>query len=162
MGARMRVTLRFLVAVALVTASFAQGPWAKKDWKQWSKDDCKKVLEESPWAQRWSESNTKMANFATRTRGTSGVGSESELEVHYVVQLRSALPIRKAVVRQALIASGYDGMEPPKQKDMEKQTESFLNRAYDDVIVVHVIYGSNVQEYNRDLATFWQTRYPEG
>jgi hypothetical protein len=30
------------------------------------------------------------------------------------------------------------------------------------VIVVHVIYGSNVQEYNRDLATYWQTHYPEG
>src|ERR1051325_3702018 len=45
---------------------------------------------------------------------------------------------------------------------MRKQTEGFLNRTYDDVIVVHVMYGSNVPEYNRDLATFWQTHYPEG
>jgi hypothetical protein len=45
---------------------------------------------------------------------------------------------------------------------MRKQTEGFLNRNYDDVVVVHVIYGSNVQEYNRDLATYWQTHYPEG
>jgi hypothetical protein len=158
----MRLTLRFSAVAVLTAVSFAQGPWIKKDWKQWSKDDCKKVLEDSPWAQRWSESNAKMANFATRTRGTSGVGSESELEVYYVVQFRSALPVRQAVVRQALIASGYDHMEPPKQKDMERQTESFLNRTYDDVIVVHVIYGSNVQEYNRDLVAFWQTTYPEG
>ncbi|HKF21888.1 MAG TPA: hypothetical protein VKE93_09980 [Candidatus Angelobacter sp.] len=158
----MRTAFLSFVALVLATASFAQGPWVKKDWKQWSKDDCKKVLEESPWAQRWSESNAKTANFATRTRGTSGVGSESELEVYYLMQFRSALPIREAVVRQALIASGYDRLEPPKQKDMEKQTEGFLNRTYDDVIVVHVIYGSNVQEYNRDLATYWQTHYPEG
>lgn len=167
MGAQMRVTLlrvtlRFLVAVALTTASFAQGPWAKKDWKQWSKDDCKKVLEDSPWAQRWSQSNSKVANFATPSRGTQGVGSESELSVYYVVQFRSARPIREAVVRQVLIANQYDLMDPEKKEAMRKQTEGFLNRNYDDVIVVHVVYGSNVQEYNRDLATFWQTHYSEG
>jgi hypothetical protein len=162
MGAFMRIALRSLIALVLATASFAQGPWVKKDWKQWSKDDCKKVLEDSPWAQRWVESNAKMANFATRTRGTSGVGSESELEAYYLVQFRSALPVREAVVRQVLIANNYDYREPEEQEVLRKQTEGFLKRAYDDVIVVHVIYGSNVQEYNRDLATYWQTHYPEG
>jgi len=157
----MKVTLRFLVIV-LATAGFAQGPWSKKDWKQWSKDDCKKVLEDSPWAQRWTQSGAKMANFATRTRGTSGVGSESELAVSYVIQFRSARPVREAVVRQVLIANQYDLLDPEKKEVMRKQTEGFLNRTYDDVIVVHVTYGSNVQEYNRDLATFWQTHYSEG
>ena len=158
----MKLTSRFLLTIVLATASFAQGPWAKKDWKQWSKDDCKKVLEDSPWAQRWSQSDAKMANFATRTSGTSGVGSESELAVDYLVQFRSALPVREAVVRQVLIANQYDLADPEKKEAMRKQTDGFLNRSYDDVIVVHVTYGSNVQEYNRDLATFWQTRYSEG
>jgi hypothetical protein len=158
----MKATLRFLVTLILATASFAQGPWVKKDWKQWSKDDCKKILEDSPWAQRWTQSEAKVANFATRTRGTEGLGSESEVGVYYVVQLRSALPVREAVVRQVLIANQYD-LKDPEQKDaMRKQTEGFLNRTYDDVIVVHVTYGSNVQEYNRALATFWQTHYAEG
>jgi hypothetical protein len=148
--------------IVLATASFAQGPWAKKDWKQWSKEDCRKVLEDSPWAQRWDHSDNKMANFATRTRGTSGVGSESELTVFYVVQFRSARPVREAVVRQVLIANQYDLLDPEKKESMRKQTDGFLNRSYDDVIVVHVTYGSNVPEYNRDLATFWQTRYSEG
>jgi hypothetical protein len=158
----MRVTLRFLVVLVLAGASFAQGPWVKKDWKQWSKDDCKKILEDSPWAKRWIQSNEKMANFATRTSGTEGVGSESELAVYYLVQFRSALPIREAVVRQVLIANQYDLADPEKKDAMRKQTEGFLNRTYDDVIVVHVTYGSNVQEYNRALATFWQGHYPEG
>jgi len=158
----MRLSLRFSFALLLATASFAQGPWAKKDWKQWSKDDCKKVLEDSPWAQRWNQTNAKMANFATRTSGTQGLGSESEVGVYYVVQFRSARPIREAVVRETLIANRYDQLDPEQKEGMRKQTEGFLNRTYDDVIVVHVVYGSNVQEYNRDLATFWQTRYPEG
>jgi hypothetical protein len=162
----MKVTLRLLVAALLVPATFAQGPWVKKDWKQWSKDDCKKVLEDSPWAQRWSQSTAKVASFATRNSGTQGVGSESEVGVWYVVQFRSALPIREAVVRQVLIANRYDQLDIEKdaeKKDaMRKQTEGFLKRSYDDVVVVHVTYGSNVQEYNRDLAAFWQTHYSEG
>src|SRR5262249_58448258 len=104
----MRLALRFSVVVVLTAVSFAQGPWIKKDWKQWSKDDCKKVLEDSPWSQRWSQSNTKMANFSTPRSGTQGVGSEDELSVWYVVQFRSALPIREAVVREMLIANQYD------------------------------------------------------
>jgi hypothetical protein len=158
----MKLTSWFFLTVILTTASFAQGPWAKKNWKQWSKDDCKKVLEDSPWAQRWTQSSAKMANFATRTGGTSGVGSESELSVFYVVQFRSALPVREAVVRQVLIANQYDLADPEKKEAMRKQTDGFVNRSYDDVIVVHVTYGSNVQEYNRDLTNFWQTRYSEG
>lgn len=154
--------LWFLVIATLAITSYAQGPWVKKDWKQWSKEDCAKILENSPWASRWTQSNAKVANFATRTSGTQGVGSESELTVSYIVQLRSALPIRQAVVRQALIANKYDRLELPQQQTMLKQTEGFLNRNYDDIIVVHVIYGSNVQEYNRDLAAFWQSHYPEG
>jgi hypothetical protein len=158
----MKLTSRFLLTIVLATASLAQGPWAKKDWKQWSKDDCKKVLEDSPWAQRWTDRNAKTANFATRTRGTGDVGSESELSVYYLVQFRSALPIREAVVRQTLIANQYDRLDTEKQDSMRKQTEGFLNRKYDDVIVVHVTYESNVVDYNRDLATFWQTHYAEG
>lgn len=158
----MRITLRFLLVIGLASASFAQGPWAKKDWQQWSKDDCKKVLEDSPWAQKWIQQNDKMANFATRTQGTSGVGSESQLSVFYTVQFRSARPVREAVVRQVLIDNKYDGLDAGKKEAMRKQTDPFLNRTYDDVIVVHVTYGSNVQEFNRDLATFWQTHYSEG
>jgi hypothetical protein len=157
----MRKIIAFIIA-AVAIASYGQGPWAKKDWKQWSKDDCAKILEDSPWASRWTQSNAKVANFATRTSGTQGVGSEGELAVSYVVQLRSALPIRQAVVRQALIANKYDRLETPQQQAMLKQTEGFLNRNYDDIIVVHVIYGSNVPEYNRDLSAYWQSHYPEG
>jgi hypothetical protein len=32
-----------------------------------------------------------------------------------------------------------------------------LNRRYDDVILVHVIYSSNIQSFERDLATYWQS-----
>jgi hypothetical protein len=154
----MRFLARFLVAVALITVCLAQTPWAKKDWKEWSSEDCKKVLENSPWAQSWKQGSAKMASFSA----SGGVASEGETEVTYVVQFRSALPIRQAVVRQALIASKYDKLGEEKKAAMLKQAEGFLGRSYDDVIVVHVTYESNVPEYNRQLSTFWQSYYPEG
>ncbi|HXN23590.1 MAG TPA: hypothetical protein VOA41_12690 [Candidatus Dormibacteraeota bacterium] len=159
---RARLTLLLAVGLALTSPTLGQGPWAKKDWKKWSKDECKSIQEDSPWAQRWTEADVKMANFATRTSGTEGVGSESQLAVYYIMQFRSALPVRQALVREVLIQNRYDQMDPKQKEAVEKQTADFLNRKYDDVVVVHVLYGSNVPEYNRDLATFWQTHYPEG
>ena len=160
-----------IIIVFFATASFAQGPWAKKDWKKWSKDDCKKVLENSPWAQQWTYEDAKMANFSSRPEGTTaggvgsgstqGVGSESELQVAYTIQLRSALPVREAVVRQLMLANRFDNMNQEQQESFLKQTEPYLNRKYDDVIVVHVTYSSNVVEYNRGLMTFWEN-YPGG
>jgi hypothetical protein len=144
-----------------MTVCFAQTPWAKKDWKEWSIEDCKKVLADSPWSQTWKQGSAKMANFATPRRGTSGIGSEGETEVTYTVQFRSALPVRQAVVRQALIANKYDKLGEEQRSAMLKQAQGFLSRSYDDVIVVHVTYESNVPEYNRDLAAFWQ-HFPEG
>ena len=35
-------------ALAVITAS-AEDFWVKKDWKQWTAADCKKLLEDSPW-----------------------------------------------------------------------------------------------------------------
>jgi hypothetical protein len=39
--------------------------------------------------------------------------------------------------------------------------EGFLNRKFDDVIVVHVLYGSNVTTYAQEMARIWQG-YPSG
>src|SRR5438445_4992472 len=150
LGGSMRFRWMALLAAGLTISgvSFAQGPWGKKDWRQWSKDDCKKVLEDSPWARHWTQSDVKMANFATRTSGTQGVGSEAELAISYVVQFRSARPIREAVVRQMLIQNQYDRLDAKQKEAMEKQVEGFLNRNKAAVIVFTVCTVSNGKKYN--------------
>ena len=40
-----------IVGLAAATA-WADDFWAKKNWKEWSKGECDKILDDSPWAQR--------------------------------------------------------------------------------------------------------------
>jgi hypothetical protein len=146
----------------LATSAAGQGFWDKKEWKKWSAEDCKKMLQDSPWARRWSQTESKMAEFASKNPtagGTQGVGDESKLEVWYVIQLRSSLPIRAAIVRQQAIQLKYDSDEKIRAA-VDKQAEGILGAKFDDVIIVHVYYGSNIPQYERELATVWQSVPP--
>ena len=157
---RSRSSAILVMLLLIGTTAAAQGPWAKKEWKQWSKEDCKKILEDSPWAQRWARAEPKMAEFST-SQTREGVGAESKLEVFYIIQFRSSLPIRQAIARQAQVQYNYDKMEPKDRAALDKQTDPIINATYDDRIIVFVQYGSNVQQYNSDLRRFWQN-YPPG
>ncbi|MBI3483961.1 MAG: hypothetical protein HY012_02255 [Acidobacteria bacterium] len=53
-------------------------------------------------------------------------------------------------------------MSAGEKKNFDASTETFLLRKYDDVIVVHVLYGTNIQNDERELMRFWQSNYPEG
>src|SRR5579863_501134 len=48
-------------ALAVLSAS-ADDFWVKKDWKQWSAADCKKLLESSPWTVRKMVENESNVN----------------------------------------------------------------------------------------------------
>jgi|GEM_PF-4826664 len=156
-------TIFFIAIIGLACSLFAQGPWAKKDWKQWSKEECKKVMEDSPWAYTYKEEQAQSSQGAGGLLSTSsGTRADATIETHYTVQFRSALPIRQAFVRQMLIDNKFDKSEEPVKQGLLKQTQPFLDRVYDDSIVVHVIYGSNVDQYVPEMMTYWQTHFPSG
>jgi len=91
--------------------------------------------------------------FATVGQDTpdTTIGRASSTQISYVVQLRSALPLRQAVVRQELIRANVDSKPADLQKQMEAQAQRFVEAPMDGVLD-HVIYGSNVQNYDRELA----------
>jgi hypothetical protein len=162
-----RLSGLFVAGVILLAAASlaAQGVWDKKTWKSWSADDCKKISSDSPWAKRWAQSETKMAETAGKSlsaSGTLGVGDESKLEIWYIIQVRSSQPIRDAFVRQIQIQYQYDKMDEKGRASIDQQTENILKARYDDVLIIHVYYGSNVPQYERELATFWQNNFPSG
>jgi hypothetical protein len=81
-------------------------PWVKKDWTQWTRQDCTLILYASPWARRG------IPEFDYDYYG-------NEYESTLVV-LRSALPIRQAALRLAQLENNYDKMKPDKKKAFDQ------------------------------------------
>jgi hypothetical protein len=163
MNFRHRHTLGILgVVVIAALAVQADDFWVKKDWKQWSKDDCAKILQDSPWTRRWAKSQVASHQMpGVSGANQEGASAENAPEMHYVVQLRSSLPIREAVVRLQQIQLKYDKMSAAEKKDFDTKAEALLSRDYGDVILVHVDYGSNLQSFEREMSTYWKSIPPE-
>jgi hypothetical protein len=146
-----------LLSIGLFTAS-GEDFWVKKSWTQWNKEDCKRMLENSPWAKNWSveRSNNGAASPGISGAAQAGSAGDAKEEIDYTVQLWSALPVRQALLRQEQIQKKYEKMSDEQKKEFDARAADVLGRTYDDVIVFHVTYGSNIQPYARQLEKFWQ------
>jgi hypothetical protein len=157
------VSVLAILAVAVLTAH-AEDFWVKKDWTKWSKDECNKMLTDSPWSKTWTKSQVNLsAALPSDTGGSnrSGGAGENAPELHYSVQFRSALPVRKAFARLSEIQAKYDSMDAEHRKAIDTQVQSILSKTYDDVILVHVEYGSINQIFERDMSTYWRNIRPD-
>jgi hypothetical protein len=158
---KIRITrvLRHAVPSLALLALFATPAgaqfWEKKDWRQWSKSECKKMLSDSPWSKTFAD------EVVVRQDGGIGAGGFPEREdrpkVEYVVQLRSALPVRQAVIRAMQHEIKYDKLSAAEKASYDRQFEQYLNQDFDDRVVVHVNYGSNVQLFQRALDNIWRS-----
>lgn len=101
-----------LAAVLGVFVLASAQNWSKKSYKQWSRTDCEQILNDSPWALK----------HAQRTGG-SDAGRDSVI----TARLRSALPIREALVRQMEIDNKYDKMSPADKEAFDAKTKPILD-----------------------------------
>jgi len=150
----MRKTLTCLAAVvclASLTAA-AEDFWVKKQYTEWSEKECRKMLEDSPWARQWINS-VVLNRISDATQGTA---REAHPEVRFTFQLRSALPIRQALVRQGQLARGYDQMTEEQKKAFDQEAQQFLSARSPDKVVVYVEYSSNEQTLLRDVTRDWK------
>lgn len=149
--------LVFAVTVLTATA-FAQQFWDKKPYEDWSRDECRRMLENSPWVARW---DTAEVVFAPVSRQTD-MGTEANRQINYLAQLRSALPMRKAVVQMSYLTATRKAPYTPEEKQkMRAQSTAFLNADFSKYVVVHIIYSSNIPEVDRQLARYWQQQTTE-
>jgi hypothetical protein len=169
-----------ILSLAVLTVQ-ADDFWVKKDWTKWSKDDVNKMLQDSPWSKKWgkgevqlsatlpSQSQTNPQNegrgnpsgtlgspIGTTGTGQEGAGGDNNLEIHYFIELQSALPVRQAMIRRAQFNTNYDKMDADHKKAFDTQVQSLLGATYTDVIDVRVSYGSAQQAFERQLATYWK------
>jgi hypothetical protein len=151
---------KFVLLLLLASLASAQSKdfWQKKDYRQWTDKECRKILEDSPWASQYSVSQVFIDPIATDSTVRE---RQSNPTIEYKVQIRSAPPVRQALVRLSQINAKYDAMPEDGRKAFDQSTEKFLSARDPKLIVIHVSYTATVQNDDRDLARHWHSQNTE-
>jgi len=120
-----------LVGGVLFFSLSVSGQWDKKPYSEWTTEDVQKILSESPWSQ------THDLGFVN---STTHAGSVS-------VRLRSALPLRQALLRLRQIKAKYDKMSDKDKAAFDEKNKPLVDcPACDDNYVVSLSPGPGGQE----------------
>src|SRR5579864_943340 len=147
-----------VLLVAVLTVQ-AEDFWVKKDWTKWSKDECNKMLQDSPWSKHWGKGEVLLSaalpsqqqrnpvddpktasgtlgssNLGTTGAGQEGAAGDTQLELHYFVELQSALPEREALIRRLQLNNNYDKLDAERKKAFDARVQGLLDATYEDVI----------------------------
>jgi hypothetical protein len=138
------VVLVFLL-LAVIATETAIGQKQQKPWKEWSKDDAEKILNDSPWAHFQVDTDLSEMFFQpttdARTSGGRAPNANSRLEqgatnqatsLKYGIRFFSARPVRRAFIR--MIQFQQKNIEP----DVVARMNNFAEFTSDDAIIIAV------------------------
>jgi len=153
---KLRVSL-FLICLTVSLTAVAADFWVKKPYQNWSADETRRMLEESPWATTYTLSGIQTNAFGNDAPSNTGYRGEMEANptVSYNIQFRSAAPIREAQVRSSQINSHYDKMSAEQKAAFDTNAAKFLATSFPDRIVVSVTFHTNIQNYESLLRNYW-------
>jgi hypothetical protein len=134
-----------LLLLSVVAASTVIGQKEQKSWKDWSKKDAEKVLNDSPWSHFQIDTDLSEMFFQpttdARTSGGRAPNANSRLEqgatnqatsLKYGIRLFSARPVRRAFIR--MIQLQQKNLEP----DVVARMNNFAEFTSDDAIIIAV------------------------
>ena len=129
---------------ALAAAAGAQKS-VSKSWSQWSKKDAEKVLNDSPWGQTQTETDTSEMFFTPTTQASSqsrnAEGATNQaVSVKYFVRFFTARPIRQGLARTMML-SGKVG------EDQKERLKAFTDLESNQYIIVTVTFASTDQRF---------------
>jgi hypothetical protein len=153
---KLKVSL-FLICLTVSLTAVAAEFWVKKPYQNWSADETRRMLEESPWATTYTLSGIQTNAFGNDAPSNTGYRGEMEANptVSYNIQFRSAAPIRRAQVRTSQLNSHYDKMSAEQKAAFDNNAAKFLATAFSDRIIVSVTFHTNVQNYESLLRNYW-------
>ena len=125
--------------------------WETKAFNQWSKKEYEKILNDSPWAK---ELNLTGVNeiFTGAAAATDG----RPPYIKYKILLRSAAPVRQAIVRKEQINNQYDSLPADQKLAFDQSTENFLNDTSPELVIVSISFETNNLDYLCDLNRHWE------
>lgn len=114
-----RIILAAALAAALsaAAASAQKEDWRGKPYQQWTKDDVRQVLGDSPWAKTVAQSGP-VVNF--------GSGDVPTPDKVYALRLRSALPVRHALLRLRQLDGKYEAMNDKKRAEFDEKNKPLV------------------------------------
>lgn len=128
-----------LLVLACYALIYGQSELPEKPFQHWSKGEAEKILNNSPWAKQQEvrikfdkETQTAAGSYS----GVSGAAAaESKTEVTsqlpsdfvFTLRLRSALPVRQAVVRLKQLETNIEKMDPKDRAAFEGQIKGLLD-----------------------------------
>jgi hypothetical protein len=148
--------IAFLSILCLAVPLAAMGDfWVKKPYQNWSAEETRRVLEESPWATTLTLGAVQTATPSSRSHNAE---METDPSISYILQFRSALPIREAQVRSSQLNSHYDKMNPEQKAAFDANAGKFLGVTFPDRVVVAVTFHTNVQEDDSLMRNYWASQ----
>jgi hypothetical protein len=140
------------MCLMLVAGVQAQEFWDKKEPQTWNLKECNRLLSDSPWAKSY-----ELATVSARPLEMEADRRDDNVrKISYRVQIRSARPIRHAMIQRAKLNSKYDQMPAERKQAVDANAMEFLTRQFPDAIVVGVEYSASTADFDREMATYWQ------
>ena len=126
----------FFAVAMFVTLPIHGQKYLQKSYNDWTIDEAKKVLHDSPWAKEY-QSERGLANLTMQQqareaadnrldglyRGNSG---RAAAPLPVVMRLHSSLPVRQAMVRLQQIGANYDKMSAEEKKKFDESANKFI------------------------------------
>ena len=123
-----------VIALTLLAAAVAPGQWRKEPYREWSEKEARGILDNSPWAQTQTTTDTSHM-FDTGRAVVSNERREAEVpETKFHIRFFSAKPVRQATCR--LIEIQRKG---EISKQLTAQLEGLANADFPDYIIITVI-----------------------
>jgi len=149
-------TVAVVVLLVLFGSAIAQ---KDKKWTEWNKKETQKMLEDSPWAKKQTETDASQQMFTpTSAQGIQGAGATANdasrsvqgatnqaINVDYFVRFFSARPIREALIRS--IELSQSAMSPEVVANMHAWAELKAQSS----IVITVTFSGNDQRYTNPV-----------
>jgi hypothetical protein len=143
---------KFFIALVTIAAILGSAFGQKRiaPWPEWTKADAEKILENSAWSQVQIDTDTTEMMYSPTSQSSRGVNSSNRslqgannqaISVSYHIRLLSAAPVRQAFARNLLLST-----ESPSPQ-LKEQLQSWVDRNYEDYIVIGVTYDSSDGRY---------------
>jgi hypothetical protein len=137
-----KLSITLMVVFAFVAVAVAQKK--AKPWEEWNEKEVQKMLNDSPWGQTQTETNTSEMFYSPNDPNASGGSRAKEgaynqaVSTNFRIRLLSAKPIRQAFARGVAM----------KNPQLMEKLRAFADQTSDQFIVVAVDYDSADQRFS--------------